>query len=102
MSALRRMEIGPFHASDAVALDSLTFPRICDCLIPPIQALSGMPQIVLSGDEQQRVLRGQEIFNRFNVASEEVAALASNGQLAAILSRADEHTLCPEKCFVTT
>jgi hypothetical protein len=36
------------------------------------------------------------------VASEEVAALVSNGQLAAILNRADENTLCPEKCFVAT
>jgi len=101
MSSLRRREIGPFRAVDALALDSLILPRICDCLIPPVQALAGMPQIVLSGDERQRILQGQEIFNRFGVTSDEVAVLASNGELVAILSRADEHTLRPVKCFAT-
>lgn len=99
MSALRRLEIGPFRAADALALDSLTFSRIGESLISPVQALSGMPQIILSDDEQQRVLQGQEIFNRFSVTSNEVGALAGNGQLTAILCRADEHTLRPGKCF---
>src|SRR5438270_13990714 len=88
MSSLRRQEIGPFRAADALALDALTFPRICDCLIPPVQALAGMPQVVVTGDERQRIFQGREILNRFGVAGEEVAALTSNGDLVAILNRA--------------
>jgi len=102
MSALRRTEIGPFHAADALALDSLTFPRICERLISPVQALSGMPQIVIDADEQQRILRGREILNRFGVTGDEVAALAASGQLTAILSRADDTTLRPAKCFIVS
>jgi tRNA pseudouridine55 synthase len=101
MSSLRRQEIGPFRAAGALTLDSLTFPRICDCLIAPVQALAGMPQVTLNEDEKHRVFQGQEIGNRFRADSAEVVALGIDGQLAAILNRGDDNTLRPVKCFVT-
>jgi tRNA pseudouridine55 synthase len=102
MSALRRLQIGSFRVADALALDSLTFPQLCDSLISPIKALADMPQVVLSGEEEQRIVRGQEIVNRFSVTSDEIAAIASNGQLTAILSRSGDHNLRPAKCFFQT
>ena len=99
MSALRRLAIGPFCADAAIPADSLSPDRVRRHLQSPLCALTGLPQIAISEAEASRLIRGQAIGNRWQVAAAEIVAVGSTGQLVAILSPDAAGLLRPAKVF---
>ncbi|MDA0340312.1 MAG: tRNA pseudouridine(55) synthase TruB [Proteobacteria bacterium] len=65
ISALRRLRVGPFLQSNAISLDSLEAlahsPAAFEHLLPLETALDGIPALPLSGDEANRLRRGQTV-----------------------------------------
>jgi len=99
MSQLRRMAIGPFRVEEASGVDGISRERIESQLLPPLVGLEEMPHVEVTCDEVQRLLFGQLIMNRWPTNAEEVAAVASERQLVAILKQKNGG-LAPVKCFV--
>ncbi|HMC10063.1 MAG TPA: tRNA pseudouridine(55) synthase TruB [Pirellulaceae bacterium] len=102
MSALRRLAIGSFTTTDAVACDDLSLIHIQARLLPPLLAVGDMPRIALSEDEIACVTRGQPIADKWAVSGDEIGAVDSHGHLVAILKTDGDGTLRPTKCFVQT
>jgi len=102
MSALRRLAIGVFRADDAMPCEALTPNEIQLRLLPPLLAIGGVPRVQLDEHELSRVARGQPLSNRFAATDPELAAIDDNGQLAAILTLANDGLLRPVKCFVAS
>lgn len=65
ITALRRLRVGPFLERDAISLDSLEplahSPAAFEHLLPVETALDGIPALSLSGDEANRLRRGQTV-----------------------------------------
>ena len=65
ISALRRLRVGPFLEQNAISLDSLEplghSPAAFEHLLPVETALDGIPALSLSGDEANRLRRGQTV-----------------------------------------
>jgi len=65
ISALRRLRVGPFLQTNAISLDSLEAlahsPAAFEHLLPLETALDGIPALPLSGDEANRLRRGQTV-----------------------------------------
>ena len=65
VSALRRLRVGPFNEGDAISLDSLKAlahsPAAFEHLMPVEKALDGIPALSLTGDEANRLRRGQTV-----------------------------------------
>ena len=65
VSALRRLGVGPFHEKDAISVETLRSmthsPAASDHLLPIETALDGIPAMSLSGDEANRLRRGQTV-----------------------------------------
>jgi tRNA pseudouridine55 synthase len=56
LAALRRVRSGPFHVSDAIALNAV---RAGDATLrPALDALPTIPHVTLDADDAERVLRG--------------------------------------------
>ena len=100
MSALRRLAIGPLDVREALAYDAITFPAICERLLPATLAIGDLPQIVVDDNEKARLSTGQTILNRFRVSGEQIAAVDSANQPVAILAPAGGLELRPTKCFL--
>lgn len=86
MSALRRTAVGTFRESDATALHDLDKDNVEKHLLPPILALSALPQVRLSASQTAAVRNGQTIPRpRDGPQAEEYAALDPAGQLVGVL-----------------
>ena len=98
MSALVRTAIGPFDIEHALNGDDLSPERIQKQILPPAVGLGDMPRVVVTAEEQKRLLNGQPVLNRWDVTADEAAAVGSAGGLVAII-RLDDGQLRPDKCF---
>jgi tRNA pseudouridine55 synthase len=87
MSALVRTAIGNFRLADAVAPKDLTPDSWTQCLLSPSRAVETLSQVRLSEAEVLKVRLGQTIARPdLLAASGEIAALAPEGDLVAILT----------------
>ena len=100
MSGLRRLAIGPFAVVDAIGCDNLSGPTIEANMRPPLMAVAGLPQIVLSNEQIACVSRGQTFSAAYDQAADEVAAVDTGGRLIAILKPAGDGELAPSKCLI--
>ena len=87
MSALRREAIGPFQIAETVSADTLALQLIHERLQPAAMALGEMPQVGISAKDQRRLALGQSIADLSPTEASELAAVAQDGRLIAILER---------------
>jgi tRNA pseudouridine55 synthase len=100
MSALVRTAIGNFRLDAARDPREFTGDNIHDSLLPMLCAVDYLPRVKLSAEEIARVRNGQFIRNRFDgVDASELAAVAPDGKLVAILKPGDDGLLCPLRNF---
>ena len=88
MESLTRTAVGRFEISDAIDVESVSRENIHDSLIDMVSALDGLERLRLTEIERERISNGQIIQQNdlyMDEAVHEVAALAPNGKLAAIL-----------------
>ncbi|MCO6455754.1 MAG: tRNA pseudouridine(55) synthase TruB [Pirellulaceae bacterium] len=90
MSDLVRTAIGPFRREDALAVDRLSCEAVFTNLLPARRAVIELPQLDLSPDELAKLRRGQSIPNRQGLNAGEIAGLDDQGELAALLTVADD------------
>ncbi|MCK4276233.1 MAG: tRNA pseudouridine(55) synthase TruB, partial [Phycisphaerae bacterium] len=96
-SALRRTEVGPFHAEQAKAPHELDPQRH---LLSPLMALESMEKIKLPADQIRRLTLGRAVELTEPSDAHELAVLDERGHLAAITSGAsDGRALRPIKVF---
>ncbi len=102
LAALVRLASGSFRLEDAVPLDVLQAAMADgswrDYLLPPGQALSGLPAVELDARQADRVRHGSAIPAPPD-ASGEAGAYDSEGQLLAVL-RAENNQWRPVKVFL--
>jgi tRNA pseudouridine55 synthase len=87
LAALRRTRSGDATLGDAISLaDAERDPAAAAARVIPLgRMLAGLPSLVLSGDDVQRVIHGRQIESRIaNPASGPVRLLNSAGDLVAI------------------
>jgi tRNA pseudouridine55 synthase len=80
LSALRRVQSGPFHVSSAVSLESVKAGQAT--LQPAIAALPTIPHVRLEADDAERILRGLTVL-RVNDAPAAALLDARSGALVA-------------------
>lgn len=101
MSALVRTAIGEFHQADALPLDALTPDTLIERLLPARSALTQVPEIAISDEEQSRLVRGQTIQRPVASGDQEWAAINADGELVALLARRVDGSLGPTRVFAT-
>jgi tRNA pseudouridine55 synthase len=99
MSGLVRTGIGPFHVEDAVSPEILARDSVRSFLLPPLDVLGDMPAVSLSDEEATRVERGQFIGRPDRAEEDELAAVAPDGRLLAILRQKEPGILAPLRVF---
>lgn len=77
VEGLRRTRVGPFDAGSALSLDADADTARAR-LLPPSAALVGLPRVILTADEAERLRRGQAV-----PLLESMAALAGAAEAAA-------------------
>jgi tRNA pseudouridine55 synthase len=84
MSALTRVEIGPFNVADSIDPRELSAENWLDFLQPPLVAVATLPKATFSAADVARIRNGLnvEIAGR---AEDELAAVDSLGQFVGIL-----------------
>jgi len=101
MSELIRTEIGDFHLSDACNPEDLTAENLHDHLLSPLRAVPHLPVVELPDNQIQRLVNGQAIaLDRESASGAELAAVDSQGRLAALLIQRGENLYAPERVFV--
>jgi tRNA pseudouridine55 synthase len=100
VGGLRRTAVGPFTTADAVPLDT-DVETARARLLPPAAAVAGLPAVVTSDAEIDRLKHGQTIGPRAAVpADADVAVFGGDGSLAAIATAdSSGRTLRPAKVF---
>jgi tRNA pseudouridine55 synthase len=92
VAVLRRLRIGPFTAEDGVTLD--TDPAVARTKVLPLAAaLSGLPQMTVSGDDARRLRNGQTVAAD---GAGEVAVIEESGELVGV-GHVEGGVLRPEK-----
>ncbi|MGQ0636088.1 MAG: tRNA pseudouridine(55) synthase TruB [Planctomycetaceae bacterium] len=94
MKSLVREAIGPFRLDDAVRPDELTSENIARHLVSPRVAVDHLQERVCSADELQEIACGRPISRRPaqpGSATDRVAMLTAQGELAAIGEAAENH-----------
>jgi tRNA pseudouridine55 synthase len=88
MSALVRTRIGEFSIEDAVGPRDLTGENVRSKLLPPLRAVSCLPQVQLSAEESRRIRNGLTIAPKptVPVGCTEIAAVDPLGQLIGVLA----------------
>lgn len=99
MAELVRTAIGPFTLAAAHRADQLHRGNVDDRILPPIQAVAGLPRVELSDAELAVIRSGGTIAPRPCTDAAEVAAVDRLGHLVAILTEAREGGLRPLKNF---
>lgn len=99
MSALVRQEIGPFRWENGLTYAAITAESVRENLRPAIDALQDLPRIQLNDQEVQELSMGRQIPNRFGVTGQEIAAIDSRGELAALVKEASAAALQPARFF---
>lgn len=99
MSALQRTSIGPFRVEASVSQESLTRDNWSEHLLPPLAAVSHLPQIVLDGEETRRILSGRTLPSSkgFDLGPE-IIGVDRSGRLVSIMRR-DGAELAPKRNF---
>ena len=88
MSALQRTAIGSFTVEQAIALEAISAKHLDDVLLPPVRAVEALSQVRLSERQLEQVGHGRPIrldTQLQEAISDEVVALDTRGNLAAIL-----------------
>jgi tRNA pseudouridine55 synthase len=96
LTALRRTALGDYRVEDAlplVALDDAV--RVRAALIPPLDALAGMPRLPLDDDQLRYVRHGRALVLAHAPGT---VALVAYGELVAI-AEADGELIRPRKVF---
>ena len=100
MSALARMEIGPFLLEQSLAADNITPQSIDRAFLSPLLALAKMPTMTVTEREEVFLRNGRQIERPDpGAAISEIAALTSAGRLLAILTPAGANLLQPRIVF---
>jgi tRNA pseudouridine55 synthase len=87
MSSLERTAVGCFDITQAEILEQLKHSDIVNKLLPATSAVNLLEKITLTETQQERIARGMSIEQPPGISDTEVAALNTNGQLVAILSK---------------
>jgi tRNA pseudouridine55 synthase len=98
MSALERTAIGLLRVEDAIDVDSVSKQTISAKLLPAVTAVKDLPSIEVDDVEIKRLSNGLPIESRELPAAEEIAAIAADGRLMAIVT-ADPRGLRPLRFF---
>ena len=107
VTALRRTEVGPFHAEDAISLESLasivTEDSLPQVLVPVTTALAGIPALAVTEPQALRLRAGQAIRIAPALLGEATAEAATvramrAGELIA-LARLEGAELLPVRVF---
>jgi tRNA pseudouridine55 synthase len=106
MSGLERTAIGKFRIDDALALDKITAESLTQHVQPALAALRDLPQVTLSEAQLIEVRHGRPILKAWltdpashAIATSELAAIDSEGGLAAILYEKLQGELWPRANF---
>jgi tRNA pseudouridine55 synthase len=99
MSALIRTAVGGFRLAEACDLGELTRENIDQKLLPALSAVESLPRVSLDEVQLKRIGHGLSIELPQQGASAELAAIASSGQLAAILQRRVDGSFGPRHNF---
>ena len=99
MSSLERTAVGCFDITQAEILEQLKHSDIVNKLLPATCAVTLLEKITLTETQQERIVRGMSIEQPPGISDTEVAALNTNGQLVAILSKRGDG-LGPRKNFL--
>ena len=100
MTSLLRTRIGPFLASEAVAIDDLKTETIVAHLQPPVRAVEHWPRHVCSDAELWEIAHGRMIVAIELPASGRVALLTPSGDLAALGETRTLGRVAPTQVFV--
>lgn len=101
MSALVRTAIGDFKLADACPLETLNAATLAARLLPLRAAVAALPEILLSDEEAQCIVRGQTIQRPVASGDSEWAAINATGELLAILARRVDGALGPTRVFAS-
>jgi tRNA pseudouridine55 synthase len=105
MSALQRTAIGEFQIEEALALKDITAHAVAKHMLPAMRAVADLPRVTISEAQQTELHHGRPINIPPTVvmpgsnASNELAAMTSNGQLTAILRAKESGELWPALNF---
>ena len=88
ISALRRLEVGCFHANEACTLE-LDVPTARQRLLPIELAVADLPRITLAAAEATRLLHGQWIRMPKGIDAAEAAVFDEGGRLLAVAEIAE-------------
>ncbi len=105
MSALQRTAIGSFTVEGAVTQDTISSDCLDDLLLPPVRAVELLLQVRLSEVQLEPISHGRPIqldleLQEQETDTEEIAALDTQGNLAAILKHVPEKGWRPLRNFL--
>jgi tRNA pseudouridine55 synthase len=100
MSSLVRTAIGTFSIEESVRLEDISADSADRYLLPAIRAVEGLPRLMLTEQEVERVARGLTIVREGLAATDPIAAMDTTGQLGAILVRRGDGRFGPVRNFV--
>jgi tRNA pseudouridine55 synthase len=101
MSQLQRTAVGDFRLEDACPLHELNKGAITTRLIPPVRAVSDLPQLQIQDDEVIELGHGRAIEARLPRDVRLAAAIDGRGSLIAIVEPAREGGFKPYRYFAT-
>jgi tRNA pseudouridine55 synthase len=93
IEVLTRTRIGHFTIEDALDPSTLDRDSILELIRPPIEAVSALPQIILTEDQAAAIVQGRVIATETPLPSGEIAAIDPGGWLLAIVESIDEGRL---------
>jgi tRNA pseudouridine55 synthase len=97
LTRLRRTQIGKHHVRTAVPVDELANEvRVRDAALTPVAALSHLPAMELSTEQERAIRFGQSLDANYGTPG--VLQLVRNGMLVAI-GEADDARIRPRKVF---
>lgn len=104
MSALVRTAVGPFQLAAAIDLDDLSSDTLSDALLPAVTAVTGLPQVHCTPEDEQHLRHGRRIRAAEDCTlsdGETIAVITSAGQLACIARyEPDNGAIAPKHVFL--
>jgi tRNA pseudouridine55 synthase len=99
MSALTRTAIGHLDLDSAAELDQIEQSGVEPYLLPAVHAVQGMPQVMLTTDQEATIRRGMSIVLPGRHEAE-LAAIRGDGELAALLAQRGPLQYGPKRNFL--